>query len=321
MTGDHLKALMGLQAATPVLIALYDPHDRLRYANEAFRSAYHVGEDEAPTWAEIMRRNHAAGRGTVLKTDDLEAWIAATVHRRGKVPFRTVETDLHDGRWLWMTETVDQKGWMLCIAVDITDVRAGERKLRQDRDFALRASQVDELTSVPNRRYTMERLNEFIRNCAENPHMWGCVAIIDIDYFKVINDRYGHHRGDEVLLDFARQMQEFVRRSDCFGRIGGEEFMLILPDTTWAKRISSSTGCWTRSATPGRSRTYRSSSTPVRWGLLSIARATASATSIHARTRRFTSPSVKGAIASSVIRCPDQTVSSARIRPLRELPM
>ncbi len=86
MTGDHLKALMGLQAATPVLIALYDPHDRLRYANEAFRSAYHVGEDEAPTWAEIMRRNHAAGRGTVLKTDDLEAWIAATVHRRGKVP-------------------------------------------------------------------------------------------------------------------------------------------------------------------------------------------------------------------------------------------
>lgn len=220
MTGDHLKALMGLQAATPVLIALYDPHDRLRYANEAFRSAYHVGEDEAPTWAEIMRRNHAAGRGTVLKTDDLEAWIAATVHRRGKVPFRTVETDLHDGRWLWMTETVDQKGWMLCIAVDITDVRAGERKLRQDRDFALRASQVDELTSVPNRRYTMERLNEFIRNCAENPHMWGCVAIIDIDYFKAINDRYGHHRGDEVLLDFARQMQEFVRRSDCFGRIG-----------------------------------------------------------------------------------------------------
>jgi len=232
VTGDHLKALLGLQAATPVLIALYDPQDRLRYANEAFRSAYHVGKDEAPTWAEIMRRNHAAGRGTVLETDDLEGWIAATLHRRGKVPFRTVETDLHDGRWLLMTETVDQKGWMLCIASGITDVRAGERKLRQDRDFALRASQVDDLTSLPNRRYTMERLKEFIQNCAENPHMWGCVAIIDIDYFKAINDRFGHYRGDEVLLDFARQMQEFVRRSDCFGRIGGEEFMLILPDTT-----------------------------------------------------------------------------------------
>ncbi|WP_084435363.1 GGDEF domain-containing protein [Sinorhizobium saheli] len=232
MPGDHLKTLMGLQATTPVLIALYDQHDRLRYANAAFRSAYHIAADETPTWAEIMRRNHLAQRGTVLKTDDVEAWISATASRRGKIPFRTVETDLHDGRWLWMTETVDQKGWMLCIAVDITNVRAEERKLRQDRDFALRASQVDELTSAPNRRYTMERLAEFVQNCAENPHMWGCVAIIDIDYFKAINDRYGHHRGDEVLLDFARQMQSFVRRSDCFGRIGGEEFMLILPDTT-----------------------------------------------------------------------------------------
>lgn len=232
MNGSHLKALAALQSKTPVLIALYDQHDRLRFANPAFRAAYHVGPEESPTWEEIMRRNHAAGQGTILKTEDIDAWIASTMHRRGKVPFRAVETDLHDGRWLWMTETVDADGCMLCIAVDVTTIHAEERELRQDRDFALRAAQVDELTSVPNRRYTMGRLTEFISNCAENPHMWGCVAIIDIDYFKAINDRHGHQRGDEVLLDFARQMQEFVRRSDCFGRIGGEEFMLILPDTT-----------------------------------------------------------------------------------------
>lgn len=232
MTGSHLKALAALQSKTPVLIALYDQHDRLRFANPAFRAAYHVGPDESPTWEEIMRRNHAAGQGTILKSEDIDAWIASTLHRRGKVPFRAMETDLHDGRWLWMTETVDADGCMLCIAVDVTTIHAEERELRQDRDFALRAAQVDELTSVPNRRYTMGRLTEFIANCAENPHMWGCVAIIDIDYFKAINDRHGHQRGDEVLLDFARQMQEFVRRSDCFGRIGGEEFMLILPDTT-----------------------------------------------------------------------------------------
>ncbi len=232
MTGDHIKTLMGLQAQTPVLMALYDQHDRLQFANEAFRAAFFVDAEETPTWADIMRRNHAASRGTVLSTNDIEGWIASTMHRRGKVPFRAMETDLHDGRWLWMTETVDAKGYMLCVAVDITTVRVEERALRQDRDFALRASQVDELTNVPNRRHTMGRLGEFIANCAQNPHMWGCVAIIDIDYFKAINDRYGHHQGDEVLLDFARQMQEFVRRSDCFGRIGGEEFMLILPDTT-----------------------------------------------------------------------------------------
>jgi len=130
VTGSHLKALAALQSKTPVLIALYDQHDRLRFANPAFRAAYHVGPDESPTWAEIMRRNYAAGRGTVLKTDDVNAWIASTAHRRGKVPFRAMETDLHDGRWLWMTETVDADGCMLCIAVYVTTIHAEERELR-----------------------------------------------------------------------------------------------------------------------------------------------------------------------------------------------
>ncbi len=232
MTGEHVKALMGLQARTPVLISLYDQHDRLRFANAAFRSAYHVGVDEAPTWTEITRRNHAALRGAVIETSDIEGWITSALERRGNAPSRTAETELHDGRMLFVTETVDENGWLLSIAVDVTATREEERKHRRDRDFALRDSNVDELTSVPNRRYTLGKLAEFIQDCAENPQMWGCVAILDIDYFKAINDRHGPHRADEVLLDFARQMQGFVRRTDCFGRIGGEEFMLILPDTT-----------------------------------------------------------------------------------------
>ncbi|WEX76997.1 diguanylate cyclase [Sinorhizobium numidicum] len=232
MTGEYVKALMGLQSRTPVLIALYDQHDRLRFANAAFRSAYHVGVDEAPTWADIVRRNHAAGTGAVIGTSDVEGWIVSALERRGSAPSRTTEADLYDGRSLLVTETVDEKGWRLSIAVDVTSMREEERKHRRDRDFAIRDSQVEELISVPDRRQTLGKLAEFIQNCAENPQMWGCVAIIDIDYFRAINDRYGPQRSDEVLLDFARQMQGFVRRTDCFGRIGGEEFMLILPDTT-----------------------------------------------------------------------------------------
>ena len=232
MTGDYLKALTGLQARSPVLISLYDQHDRLRFANAAFRSTYHVGADESPTWEEIMRRNHMAGRGVILGTDDLDTWIATALERRGSVPSRASEAELYDGRSLWVTETLDEKGWTLSMAVDVTGIREEERKYRKDRDFALRDSPVEELTHVPDRRHTLGKLAEFIQDCAENPQMWGCVAIVDIDYFKAINDRYGPGRADEVLLDFARQMQGFVRRSDCFGRIGGEAFMLILPDTT-----------------------------------------------------------------------------------------
>ncbi len=229
---DLAASLASLRDDTDVLIALYDHDDRLRYANRAFRSAFALGDHETPLWPDLMRRNHALGLGTVISVPDFEAWVVSAQSRRGKVKFRAFETDLVDGRWLWMTETVDRNGWMLCIANDITHLRADERTLRQDRDFAVKASQTDELTGVSNRRYMMSKLEEMIRNQTALGSLSGCVCILDIDFFKGINDRYGHQTGDDILLDFARRVHPLVRRHDCFGRIGGEEFMLIFPETT-----------------------------------------------------------------------------------------
>lgn len=182
-----------------------------------------------------MRRNHALGLGTVISVPDFEAWVVSAQSRRGKVPFRAFETDLVDGRWLWMTETVNRSGWMLCIANDITHLRADERTLRQDRDLALKASQTDELTGISNRRYMMTQLEAMICSQPQDGPVSGCISILDIDFFKGINDLYGHQTGDEILLDFARRVHPIVRRHDCFGRIGGEEFMLIFPETTLAE--------------------------------------------------------------------------------------
>jgi diguanylate cyclase (GGDEF)-like protein len=230
---DDLQArLASLRDETAVFIALYDQRDRLRYANRAFRAAFALDEAETPLWADLMRRNHALGRGTVISVPDFEAWVVSAQSRRGKMPFRAFETDLVDGRWLWMTESVDRSGWMLCIANDITHLRADERTLRQDRDFALKASQTDELTGISNRRYMMAQLEAMIRSQPVGGPVSGCISILDIDFFKGINDLYGHQTGDEILLDFARRVHPVVRRHDCFGRIGGEEFMLIFPQTT-----------------------------------------------------------------------------------------
>lgn len=230
---DEIAAsLASLGDETEVLIALYDDDDRLRYANRAFRSTFHLDDDETPLWPDLMRRNHALGRGTVISVRDFEAWVVSAQSRRGKVPFRAFETDVVGGRWLWMTETVDRNGWMLCIASDITHLRPDERSLRQDRDFALKASQTDELTGVSNRRYMMSKLEELVGNETASGPASGCICILDIDFFKGINDRYGHQTGDDILLDFARRVHPLVRRHDCFGRIGGEEFMLIFPETT-----------------------------------------------------------------------------------------
>jgi len=212
-----------------VLLAVYDETDRLRLANDAFRRAFHLSPDETPSWVEMMRRNHAAFKGTPIRSADLEAWLTSTQSRRGKMPFRAYETDLADGRWLWMTETVRPNGWMLCVASEITDLRREERLLRQDLDLAVRAAQTDDLTSTANRRFIFGRLDALINAAALVPDSALSVCLFDIDLFKSINDRFGHQGGDMVLRHFANLVQGVIRRTDCFGRIGGEEFMLVMP--------------------------------------------------------------------------------------------
>ncbi|WP_018899736.1 sensor domain-containing diguanylate cyclase [Rhizobium sp. 2MFCol3.1] len=229
------ERLAELQEDSSVLIALYDQDDRLRYANPAFRTTFALDPEECPLWADLMRRNTRSGKGTIIRTSDFETWLVSAQSRRGKLPFRAFETDVVDGRWLWMTETVQKDGWMLCIASDITHLKASERDVRQDRDFALKASQTDELTSVSNRRFMMAALDSLANGHAAPRPVGGCICIIDLDFFKRINDLYGHQTGDDVLVDFARRVHPLVRRRDSFGRIGGEEFMLILPDTTLAQ--------------------------------------------------------------------------------------
>ncbi|WP_018181223.1 sensor domain-containing diguanylate cyclase [Kaistia granuli] len=231
MDDDVGERIGKLYEASDVLVAVYDGFDRIRYANRAFRNAYFVAADEDPTWAEIMRRNHAFGRGTVLRVDDLEAWLISTQSRRGKTGFRAFETDLCDGRWLWMTETVQADGWMLCIASDISHIRADERAIRQDRDVAIKASYTDDLTGVSNRRFLTARIEQILADHRAGGAP-GCLVVIDLDHFKLVNDRFGHQTGDLVLRDFANQIQSLLRRSDSFGRMGGEEFALTLPATS-----------------------------------------------------------------------------------------
>ncbi|MFN7024803.1 MAG: GGDEF domain-containing protein [Pseudorhizobium sp.] len=227
-----MLSMVQLMEDADVLIGVFDEGDRLRFANGAFRAAWSVAPDEMPLWSDMMRRNYLAGRGTIISSGDFDTWLRSTLGRRGKTGFRAFETDLHDGRWLWMTETTHQNGWMLCVASDITAIRADERALRQDRDNAIRVAQTDDLTGIASRRFVMERLRTLMNTAGEPSAEVGCVAVLDIDNFKYINDRFGHATGDAVLKDFVVTLQRLVRKTDILGRVGGEEFILILPHTS-----------------------------------------------------------------------------------------
>lgn len=162
-----IERVLALQDMTPVFIALFDTDDRLRHANRAFREAFNLAGDAFPTWAELLRANYYDRKGLIITTQDFEAWLLSAQSRRGKLPFRGLELDLHDGRWMRMTETVQDDGWMLCVGSDITALRQNQRSLRQDRDIALRAAQTDELTGTANRRFVFAKLDvqiEKVRN-------------------------------------------------------------------------------------------------------------------------------------------------------------
>ncbi len=88
----------------------------------------------------------------------------------------------------------------------------------------------DPLTDVLNRRGIEIMLEQEIAK-VERQRMEMCAMILDIDHFKEINDSYGHSVGDRVLAEFANTVKKFLRKYDIFGRIGGEEFIILLPDT------------------------------------------------------------------------------------------
>ncbi len=219
------RHLMDLMAASQQGYALFDGEDELRFANAAFRMALGIGPDEFPTWADLMRIGYRNSTGTAVETADFELWLRSAGTRRGKLPYRTIETSLNDGRWMLTTETTLPGGWMLCVVTDISELGVELRDLRQERDRALKFALSDELTGLGNRRYVMDILNHRL---GPNKAEALAVIIMDIDHFKSVNDRFGHACGDLVLKDFAARLSAAVARGDLVGRIGGEEFLLML---------------------------------------------------------------------------------------------
>lgn len=90
---------------------------------------------------------------------------------------------------------------------------------------------VDGLTQIHNKRYLYEALEREITRARRHDRPLA-VLMFDIDYFKQINDRFGHLAGDHVLRELAEAVKSRIRRDEVFARYGGEEFVIVLPETT-----------------------------------------------------------------------------------------
>ena len=103
--------------------------------------------------------------------------------------------------------------------------------MRETNSALLKASTHDALTGLPNRRLLMDRLQEESARCRRTELPFS-VAMLDVDDFKNVNDNHGHDAGDQVLVQVAQCLKQQLRETDVCGRWGGEEFLLIFPNTT-----------------------------------------------------------------------------------------
>ncbi len=116
--------------------------------------------------------------------------------------------------------------WLLMMAAYALNLRLG--RLRQQRDEMRQLAETDGLTGLPNRRAGLRELGHHLERVdRERGPM--VIGFLDIDLFKDINDRHGHEVGDQVLVAVARALRAAVRSQDQVVRMGGEEFLLLMP--------------------------------------------------------------------------------------------
>jgi diguanylate cyclase (GGDEF)-like protein/PAS domain S-box-containing protein len=193
---------------------------RIRMANPEFERVTGYREKELLTLPAL---------GLVHPDDRDEVRINALKMLRGErhQPYE-FRMPSRDGRILWILETVTSiqyQGYQATLGsfMDITQRKESEEMIRH---LAFQ----DSLTGLPNRVLFHDRLSLALAQAARN-RQGLTLMMIDLDNFKEVNDLYGHQQGDRLLKEMGRRLLDFLRKSDTVARMGGDEFMILLPDT------------------------------------------------------------------------------------------
>ncbi len=223
------KALQLLHEAVKSIhvgFTIYDEQDRLVICNEAHLEMHRSTRDllvPGRSFEDILRQGALRGQ-YVQAVGQVEAWVQTRLQQHREADGRTYEQAMGDGRWLLVSEHRTPSGFVVGSRVDITERKKLEAEL-------LEQATTDALTGLPNRRQFLQRLEEELERVRRGTTREACALMLDLDHFKRINDGHGHAAGDSLLRHFANILSAELRAADTAGRMGGEEFAVILPGT------------------------------------------------------------------------------------------
>ena len=212
-------------------VVLLDSEMRAQFINRAFRRVWKLPDEKAdakPAFVALMYH----GRDTAAYAtprEEMNRYVAERVQHVRAGDSTPLDIRLASGDVVRFQCTGLPDGGRMLAYVSVTDLFRHAEALET-------LATVDGLTGVYNRRHFLELADAEWARC-ERYHRPLSLIVLDIDHFKSINDCFGHDAGDAVLMDFAQLCRDRKRKTDVVGRIGGEEFAILLPETELAEAL------------------------------------------------------------------------------------
>jgi diguanylate cyclase (GGDEF)-like protein len=212
--------------------AIFSAEDLLIGCNQAYADFMCIEFDQmiGQSFNQLVRIAFENQQGPNIETQDIEHWLKFAQNKRRSLEFRIFEVDHTDGSWYLMSEQTLPSGELLLQAKNITMQKGVEQTLSEQIHKITRLTLTDELTQIANRRSFIVNAKSEISLYRRTKQVF-TFCLLDIDYFKKVNDKYGHVVGDNVLRQLSQLIKNTLREYDNFGRIGGEEFGILLRDT------------------------------------------------------------------------------------------